>query len=281
MAIVKVGIIDDGYPGMGKGILDFQDITHFIQEEDWGSHDTLRELNISLVKKSLFWKKHISLKGYRHPEFFLQEKEYNPQFLIYDWEYNLPNPEDKLTEDYLIDILKRTSANILIYSAWGKYDLIPEIIESPKFNEYRNRVRLLSKIDDKSDLEITKTIEDEFEKGEKVNWENLEIEIKPSKYLIDSRDFWKIKSLIGTPFLINYVNNESKVLNEDSIEKLFEESHIRFFMDKRKNILSSSESELLETGFGKLIELPPLEALRLFGIDKLEEAKEKGYTEIN
>jgi hypothetical protein len=279
MTTINVGIIDDGYPVLGDKRLSLETIEKLTtSEENWGQEESLRELSISLSSESRKWKRRIQFEAFNHPQTFKEEVKNNHDFLIYDWEYK---PVAASTDDFY-DILQSTTSKIFIYSAYDKIDKIPILLGEEKFQQFQqqNRFEIKSKGSDEDTEDIIKSIMDKFNNGEDVIWENIKINIKPSRYLIDSDDFWKIKSIVGVEYLFNYVKHKNNTFDEESIEKLFDEYKDLFYIDSNKNILSSFETDLLKAGFGKLQQLTAIEALQAFGIDKLEEAKEKGYTEI-
>jgi hypothetical protein len=278
MATIKVGIIDDGYPVLDEKFLTTERIEELTTSaEDWGQEESLRELSIKLTGKSRIWKKRIQFSGFNHPQTFKENNDFSSDFLIYDWEYK---PVSASTEDFF-DILNETSSKIFIYSAYDKIDRIPELLVDDKFAKFRaeNRYEIKSKGNDDDTDAIIGAIMKKFEDGEDVIWEGLPIRIIPSRHLIDQEDFWKIKSVVGTETLLGFAQ-EVKLFNEQSIEELFSKLPDTYFIDTKKNILSSAETELLSMGFGKLQKITALEALKAFTMDKLEEAKEKGYAEI-
>jgi hypothetical protein len=278
MATVRVGIIDDGYPVMGEKKLSIERIEQLTTpENDWGQEESLRELSIQLSSKSRIWKRKIDFQAFNHPQTFKEEQNFVSDFLIYDWEYK---PVAASVDDFY-EILQLTNSKIFIYSAYDKIDRIPELLDEDRFQKFRKKERyeIRSKGSDDDTEAIVNKIMSKFESGEDIVWEDIFITIIPSRYLIDNEDFWKIKSIVGTTNLYKFAKKQ-KVFNEKSIEKLFTEMEDLFFIDSRKNILSSFEGEILNAGFGKMQKISSIEALQAFGIDKLEEAKEKGYTEI-
>lgn len=278
MATVRVGIIDDGYPVMGEKNLSIERIEQLTTpENDWGQEESLRELSIQLSSKSRIWKRKIEFQAFNHPQTFKEEQNFSSDFLIYDWEYK---PVAASVDDFY-EILQLTNSKIFIYSAYDKIDKIPELLDEDRFQKFRKQERyeIRSKGSDYDTDAIMKRIMDKFESGEEVVWENISIKIIPSRYLIDHEEFWKIKSIVGASNLYSFAK-KINVFDENSIETLFKEMMDLFFIDSKKNILSSFESEILNAGYGKMQKISAIEALQAFGIDKLEEAKEKGYTEI-
>ena len=279
MAQIKVGIIDDGYPVMDENRFSIERINALVQNENWGSEESLRDLNIRLTSESLISKKRIRLEGFNHPETFITAKEFDSDFLIYDWEYKpICEPHDQLLE-----ILKLTTSKIFIYSGWDKFDKISETLDEQKFKVYReaNRYEVLSKSDDEHSDKIIQNILKKFHDGEVIKWNQMDLTIKPSKFIIDSEDFWLLRALIGSENIVKFLTEEkTSVLEEDSIQKMFEQSTFKFFIDKHKSILSASNNQLVASKLGDLTELSIAEAANIFGIEKLEEAREKGFTTI-
>jgi hypothetical protein len=276
MARVKVGIIDDGYPTT-ETHLSIDEINELTMHCEWGSEVDLKDLNIRLVSESLRWKKKIEIQAFKHPNFYFNGNDWNWDFLVYDWEYN---PDANSDED-LYEILTKTSCPIYIYTAWDKFDDIPLILNTARFQPYQqnNRYKLLNKSETVSEETILKDILKAFQKGEDVHWNDINIKLFPSKYIIDFDEFWKLQFLLGSETLYNYLK-ENNVIDENAITKLFAKSPYKFFIDEHKSILSSSNNELLVSAVGKLTEISMLDTLKSIGIDKMEEAKEKGYIEI-
>lgn len=278
MATVRVGIIDDGYPTLGEKLLSTERIDELIRnEEDWGQEESLRDLSIQLSGKSRIWKRRIQFQAFNHPQTFKEQNDFNSDFLIYDWEYK---PVAASTDDFF-EILNVTHSKIFIFSAYDTIDKIPQLLDEDRFHKFKmeSRYVIMNKGEDDNINQIIKGIMEKFESGEDVTWEGIPIKIIPSRHLIDKDDFWKIKSVVGTETLIEFAK-QVNIFNEENIEMLFNKITDNYFIDSKKNILSSAETELLKHGYGKMQKISAIEALKAFTIEKLEEAKEKGYTEI-
>jgi len=279
MTTVKVGIIDDGYPVMDEKRLSFESITELTQTKNWGLEESLRDLNIRLTSESLIWKKRIQLEGFNHPETFLNTKQFDSDFLIYDWEYK-PTCEP---HEQLLEILNLTSSKIFIYSGWEKFDRISETLDEEKFRPFleAKRYEVLSKSNDEHTDKIMKDIVGKFKAGEEFEWNQLKVTIKPSKFIIDSDDFWLLRALIGSENILKFMKDESTtVIDEGNIQRMFEQSTFKFFIDRKKSILSASNNQLIASKLGELTELPIADAVDIFGIEKLEDTREKGFTSI-
>lgn len=276
MASVKIGIIDDGYPTIEQHI-SVEEISG-LAVEDWGSEEDLRQLNFNLVKESLRFNHRIQLEAFKHPNFYFNKDDWNWDVLVFDWEYK---PETNSHND-LLEILQKTTCPIYIYSAWDKIDDIPTLLQAEEFTPFREQQRyeILSKGDSDSGRRILEKVMHCFLKGEDISWEGIDFRLIPSKYVVDFDDFWKLRFLLGKEFLREFISKE-KVIDEGQILNLFSLSRYKFFINRNKTILSSSKSELLESFAGELMELSMIDTLKAVGIDKMEEAKEKGYTEIH
>ena len=69
-------------------------------------------------------------------------------------------------------------------------------------------------------------------------------------------------------------------ISSASIEKLFAKQSLQFFLDAREKNLFSYTSTVFTKKYGDLTPVNALTALREYGIDKLEQASEKGFTRI-
>lgn len=99
-------------------------------------------------------------------------------------------------------------------------------------------------------------------------------------YVTSEKDIWMFESLFGEEELIQDLLKSEKILNNFLVESLFKNSQLKFFTNKDKTILTSVNSELLETYFDKLTEVDYKFCLEKFSIQQLEEAKERGHIKI-
>jgi hypothetical protein len=283
MNLVKVGVIDDGYPGLGETRFNLDRISDLTVQEDWGQETSLKDLNLKLVAHSIHWKRKIHLDGFSHPEYFMlnANADSNWNFIAFDWEYGMQQ-SDKPVDSYLLEVLNTTQAKISIFTAYSGIDAIPDLLVRPEFSTYANvgRLSILDKTDDNSVKTFLDQVETLFKNGETVIWADLEMIIKPSKYIIDSEEFWKLLSILGPQPIKHFIEHETNELTEDAISELLKNAPQKYFIDSGKNILSSSNSSFLKSGYGELKSISSIEAVNIFGIDKVEEAIEKGYTEI-
>lgn len=126
--------------------------------------------------------------------------------------------------------------------------------------------------------EITVFIKTLLEQTEENNKNLLpKYTFEPNEYISSAKDIWLLESLFGKKdFKVFMIRNQGYISTK-AIEQLFEKSKTTFYVDSAHKILSSAKSEFLESQIGNLSEIPILEALKEFGLKKLEEAKEKSY----
>jgi hypothetical protein len=190
---------------------------------------------------------------------------------------------EKDSEQYLLEILNATSAKVFVFTGWEKRIHVSSIIESGEFKRFTEmgRLEMLEKNEDDNVTEMLNNVTNLIDKGEEIQIGDLTILIKPSRHIVDSDDFWMLRSLIGSDNILSFLKEmNSTVIDEDSILNMFEKSNFKFFIDKKNSILSASNNQLVASKLGELDELSMSDALSIFGIEKLEEAREKGFTII-
>lgn len=101
-----------------------------------------------------------------------------------------------------------------------------------------------------------------------------------SKY-INASEFWLLRSIIGSINIIKTMNeNHTNVIDDTLIEKMMENSNVKFYVNKENSILAAVNSQLIESSCGKLIEVNAINALKLYGIKKMEESRERMWCNI-
>jgi hypothetical protein len=84
---------------------------------------------------------------------------------------------------------------------------------------------------------------------------------------------WFIQSLFG-------VKIDNEFLSMPFIENLFQNADFEFYLNENKTHLFSQKTELLEHDFGKLTTISAFDAWQYYGMEVLEQAKEKMYVKI-
>jgi len=103
-----------------------------------------------------------ALKGYSNPEFFINDSNYLPDIIIFDWDFNSQADE---TEKYLIKIMSNIFCIVYIYTGCDKKPDINRIIESTSFSFFKNRIDYF----DKEEGSVQK-IKDKIKELEKHNF---------------------------------------------------------------------------------------------------------------
>lgn len=105
-----------------------------------------------------------------------------------------------------------------------------------------------------------------------INWHK-------NKYLKSLDDFWKVRTLFHYNYIENFLKNKGEI-SDETIENLFNQASFEFFIDRDKKNLFSHDSQAFKNRFGDLHSISAIDALKNYGITKLEESNEKGYTKI-
>ena len=92
-------------------------------------------------------------------------------------------------------------------------------------------------------------------------------------YITKPEDAWLITSFFN-------IKIDYKFLKDSLVENLFENADFNFFLNQRNDYLFIATSELIEHDFGKLHPISAIEALKKFGLKRLEDAKEKSFIQI-
>jgi hypothetical protein len=112
-----------------------------------------------------------------------------------------------------------------------------------------------------------------------VKYQNDIVKIVYGNYLDDYEQLWLLESLIGKFKLIEQIK-KNPVINSKIIEELFRSAPFSFYLDSESEYLISQNNELNDYQFGPLTEITAFDALRRFGLKKMEMAKEKVYIRL-
>lgn len=275
MAYTKISVIDDGFP--------VKEMTHMIHDQlndyfdekyDWGYEHDLRELNQKLASEADTWNRNIHLEAFRHPEFFFKKEDLEWDIIVFDWEYN--PAADSL--DSLHELLLKTCSFIFVYTGFDKLDKVKEKTSDSNFSSFLTRFEVLPKDEEESKDKVLTKLKEKFNSEEIFTWHNKELIFKPSRHVTHFNEFWKIESLIGVDNLLHLMGEKGITsINENTINVIFSESTGIFYIDSKRQILSSSNNELITEHLGDLESISYADALSIRGIDALVEAREKGY----
>ncbi len=109
---------------------------------------------------------------------------------------------------------------------------------------------------------------------------DIPVKFYKNDYLNSLSDFWKIEALFKKEDIISMLQSFSGEISAASIENLFTKPTLQFFTDANEIILFSYTSTVFTKKYGALTPVNALTALKEYGIDKLEQASEKGFTRI-
>lgn len=108
----------------------------------------------------------------------------------------------------------------------------------------------------------------------------IPVKFYKNSYINSLSDFWKIEALFKKEEIVSMLQSFAGEISDTSIEKLFAKESLQFFIDEKENNLFSYTSTLFTKKYGELTAVNALEALKEYGIDKLEKASEKGHTRL-
>ena len=113
--------------------------------KDWKNGNPVRSLVEGLLNdRKTNWK----ICGFKAPEIFLNhiaEDSYNPDMIVFDWDYDGKRGEGDDIVSLLYEILELKYCIIKIYSGADKDKEINEVLEQDRFKSHTNRISFLSK----------------------------------------------------------------------------------------------------------------------------------------
>lgn len=98
-------------------------------------------------------------------------------------------------------------------------------------------------------------------------------------YLRTHEDLSILKSLVGSQAVMESLN-QTKRIDDKFVENLIEKCEGEFFVDRGKRYLFATTNQLFESKFGQLEAVSPLDTLKKYGLQTMEEANEKNYSKI-
>jgi|GEM_PF-6430328 len=98
-------------------------------------------------------------------------------------------------------------------------------------------------------------------------------------YLETYTQLWWLEALVGSQTVMQHLKLTKRV-DDRFVEELIEKYRGLYYLDEPQEFLFSTTSELLESDFGRLSSIKPIEALKRFGLEKMEESKEKVFVKL-
>jgi hypothetical protein len=118
-----------------------------------------------------------------------------------------------------------------------------------------------------------------LEKLYRIRYKNEVLDFERCELLARPDQIWKLESLVGFEVMDSQLKKH-RAVNADFVKSALKVSGIHFYTDQKQHYLFSDKNELYEADFGPLKKISAVEAMRKFGIDTLEIAKEKGYSKL-
>jgi hypothetical protein len=89
-----------------------------------------------------------------------------------------------------------------------------------------------------------------------------------------------LESLVGEANLFDMLVNNELELNDQIVEQSLRESSLQLYLNEEQSVLTFFPTDLLTIHFGKFRSIDIITGLNKFGLNLLEEAKEKAYAKV-
>ena len=266
-----VAFVDNSFPVEGDIVIEAKQIIELVKlsNERWNSESNLKDLIWDIFSSDRYKKGEVELYGFQHPEKileYIEEKKFNPDLIIYDWEYvNFSEESGK----NLIEILKKTKAFVFIYSSF--FDTVYPILNKSEFDSYSERFQLLKKGERKSTIFSSEEFIIQyflglFSQNNTIKLSNHEIKFNSSGYLENASGILYLESILGKEFILQNLNRIENEISEEKLEELFELVESTFYISHDKKNIIEENNELMNAKFGPLTELSYKEVLKKIGV---------------
>lgn len=116
-----------------------------------------------------------------------------------------------------------------------------------------------------------------------IEFNGYKIKFSPSVFLPNHEKVWLLESIVGNDYLMDFLNENEFEISEKTIEKLFEQSSLKFFINTTNTRIYSENGFALHSFYeDKLVGNPlkPVYALKNYDLTILETAMEKGTSKV-
>lgn len=294
----KIAIIDDKLPyNINTDVVDkffpSTKIEEWIKKGDWSKEGDLKKLLERIFASDLYNHKELEVIGFLFPSAllnYLSGPNEHPKLIIFDWEYQTNNQD---TKRLLIEIIKKTSAFIFIYTA--KADTIWQLLvgESSEKNDLSgdafesniNRLQLLKKGDNKISLFssedlIIQFIISQFKKAYEFKMGAHSIRFEENKFLKSPSDILLLETMLGRKYLLEKLEKANFEISDQTIENIFSDVKVKFYLSKDKQYLMETNTENNRKKYGALEEFSFLSALSKFGVKTIDKTLERGIAQV-
>lgn len=286
-SIVNVFLIDDEFPVNSEFIrkeiynraITADELYQLSISENWGPLHFLQELIKNIVVSVPCKNGLINLIGFKNPALALDniQAKIQPDIVIYDWEYGMPNPVESQTS--LLELLETTGAFIFVYSKVRNE--IPQFLNKKIFNPFAKRLQLFLKGSTShsifsSEEFILQYILGKVTDSAKIKIQGFDVEFTPNAFLKKASDILYLERIVGKLYLLEELKKIQFDINSYTIENLLNESQGYVLFNKEKGLLVSPDESAIINNIKSLVRLSYSDVAKNYSISKLEETIEKG-----
>lgn len=287
---ITLYIIDDEFPKIKEFIeksvynsaINSTDLFHLAITQEWKGLQPLQQLIKDIITSQSYIDGMLNVFGFTRPTQALDEIENgsSPDVIVYDWEYEMPKPKE--SQEWLLEILSKTDAMVFVYSQVR--DQLPEFLNKKVFDQYADRFQLFLKgsADNfifSSEEFILQYAVSRVSSNHQIKVQGIEINFSSNGYLKDPSDILYLENILGRKFLLDEMKELNYSVTQDTIEQLIGKTNGILLFNQTKQILLTKESFLTKQ-FNGNIEITYLDALKKFGLNKLQEVLEIGFVKI-
>ncbi|NQX56866.1 hypothetical protein HQN86_24830 [Pedobacter panaciterrae] len=291
---VNVFIIDDEFPkipefrksGIYNSAISKDNLFHLAVNSDWVHLAELQQLIIDIISSEASEEGLIDLFGFSTPTQALQglEENFMPDIIIYDWEYPNAQIYSQNAKNWLIDLLKSTTAFIFVYSKKG--DELPKLLNTKEFIPFVERFQLFvksrkNKSTFSSEEFILQYIIGSAKDSGSIKISGIPIKFTSNNYLDKASDILFLQRILGNEYVLEEMNKIDFIINASSVEKVLNDAKLFLYINRMKGYLITPDNHLLKDKQLDFLEkISYVDILKEFSIDQLEETLEKGFLNI-
>jgi hypothetical protein len=250
-----------------------------LSDDDWFSQVYLKSLIEKLMATERYKNKEIIINAFKHPSILLnmiEDQQLTPDVIIYDWEYETESHDSGLN---LLDILRASKAFAFVYSSF--FDAIPPTLNKSDFDEFSNRIQLLSKGDKESSIFsseefVVQYILGLFNKNNNIQLSNHTVKFNSSGYLEDASDIVYLEAVLGKEFILSNLEKIQNEISNDRIESLFDMVTDKLFISENNKYIIADNNDLMKEKYGPFKEISYKEVLKLIGIKNINSLLQSG-----
>ena len=288
----RIAILDDSFPKPQKFIeektyerpLGERELSYLVRRCEWGAEWNLQKLTSDLLASKYVKASKIELSGYLSPEICLAEldKRRLPDVIIYDWEYEA-NSYTK-SETWLLELLGEVpKAFIFVYT--GVKNDVPPHLSKPVFDKFAERFQLFAKGESENSVFtsedfIYQYIVSRVEKNATIKLQGIDVKFQPSGYLATPSDILYLETILGRANLLKQIELNKRTISATSVEKIIGDAGGTVWFNPDKGFIVTRDSPLLADRLRATVEMSYVEILKKFGLLKLKEAMELGFTRV-